>query len=410
LAFRAAGATSELRKRLQHHLRFRQGYDPLFTWWAEQPAKALDQTLERYATFLKDDLAEAKERGAILGDPVGRAALVAMLHEAYIPYGPEELIEIARREFALCEVELRKAAKELGFGDDWRKAQEHVKNQYVAPGEQPAFIRAQAQEAIAFLEARQLLTIPRLAKEDWGMEMLSPEAQKVNPFFLGGQDILVSYPTNTMSHEAKLMSLRGNNVHYCRATVHHELIPGHHLQAFMGARYNTHRQLFDNPFWTEGWPLYWEMRLYDMGYAKSPEDRVGMLFWRMHRCARILFSLGFHLGQMSPQECIDLLVERVGHERDNAEAEVRRSFAGNYGPLYQLAYMVGGLQIRALQHELVGSGKMSDRAFHNAVIEMGPMPIELLRAALLDQPLKLNMKSSWRFAGTVATREALVTK
>ena len=51
-----------------------------------------------------------------------------------------------------------------------------------------------------------------------------------------------------------------------------------------------------------------------------------MLFWRMHRCARIIFSLSFHLGKMTPQECIDFLVDKVGHERDNATAEVRRSF------------------------------------------------------------------------------------
>ena len=60
--------------------------------------------------------------------------------------------------------------------------------------------------------------------------MMSPERQLVAPFFLGGETILVSYPTDGMTHEQKLMSLRGNNKHFARATVHHELIPGHHLQ------------------------------------------------------------------------------------------------------------------------------------------------------------------------------------
>ena len=72
-----------------------------------------------------------------------------------------------------------------------------------------------------------------------------------------------------------------------------------------------------------------------------------MLFWRSHRAARILFSLGFHLEKMTPDQAVDLLVERVGHERENARAEVRRSFAGDYGPLYQIAYMIGGLQFYA---------------------------------------------------------------
>lgn len=77
-----------------------------------------------------------------------------------------------------------------------------------------------------------------------------------------------------------------------------------------------------------------------------------MLFWRMHRASRIVFSLGFHLGRMTPEQCVELLVERGGHEVANAEAEVRRSFNGSYPPLYQLAYMMGGLQFRALHRWL----------------------------------------------------------
>ena len=90
-----------------------------------------------------------------------------------------------------------------------------------------------------------------------------------------------------MAHEDKLASMRGNNVHFARATVHHELIPGHHLQLFMADRY-THRQLFRTPFLVEGWALYWEMLLWDLDFQRSAEDRLGMLFWKSHRCARIL--------------------------------------------------------------------------------------------------------------------------
>ena len=83
---------------------------------------------------------------------------------------------------------------------------------------------------------------------------------------------------------------------------------------------------------------------------------------------------------MTPQQCIDFLVERVGHERANATAEVRRSFNGDYSPLYQLAYMMGALQFRALQKELVDPGKMTLREFHDAILKSGNMPIEMIRA------------------------------
>jgi precorrin-6B methylase 2 len=165
----------------------------------------------------------------------------------------------------------------------------------------------------------------------------------------------------------------------------------------MNDRYNSHRRAFGTPFWTEGWALYWEMLLWDLGFPQSPEDRVGMLFWRMHRTARIIFSLGFHLGTMTPQECIDFLVDRVGHERANAEGEVRRSFNGSYSPLYQVAYMIGGLQFRALHRELVGAGKMTNREFHDAILKRGRMPVEMVRASLVTVPLRRDYKAGWKF-------------
>jgi uncharacterized protein (DUF885 family) len=167
----------------------------------------------------------------------------------------------------------------------------------------------------------------------------------------------------------------------------------------MSDRYNAHREAFATPFWHEGGALYWEMLLWDLGFPRSPEDRIGMLFWRSHRAARIIFSLSFHLGRMTPQEAVDFLVARVGHERANAEAEVRRSFNGSYSPLYQAAYMLGGLQIRALRQELVGGGRITDKQFHDAILQGGPMPIELMRARLTASPLPRDYAARWRFAG-----------
>ena len=125
---------------------------------------------------------------------------------------------------------------------------------------------------------------------------------------------------------------------------------------------------------------------------------MGMLFWRMHRAARIIFSLKFHLGEWTPQQCIDFLVDAVGHERASATGEVRRSFNGSYSPLYQAGYLLGGMQLRALHTELVTSGKMTDRSFHDAVLAAGPMPIEMVRAQLEpDRPLTRTYRSAWRF-------------
>lgn len=404
VAYRGSEILSDVSSALRNWYNFYAGYDPLFTWWARDPYRRADSLLTAYGRLLRERVLGFRpgQPEPIIGDPIGRDAIVADLRDELIAYTPEELVAIAEREFAWCEAEMKKAARELGFGDDWKAALEHVKQKYVPPGEQPELIRRLAFEAIEFVESRGLVTVPPLSRDIWRIEMMSPERQRVNPFFLGGEVIQVSYPTDAMTHEEKLMSMRGNNPHFSHATVFHELIPGHHLQGFMNERYMPHRRpAFGTPFWTEGWALYWEMLLWDKGFHATPEDRVGALFWRMHRAARIVFSLGFHLGTMTPQQAIDYLVDRVGHERANAEAEVRRSFIGTYPPLYQLAYMMGGLQFRALYQELVASGRMSDREFHDAILRGGAMPVEMVRAMLTDAPLTRDYVAQWRFAGSL---------
>ena len=314
-----------------------------------------------------------------------------------IPYTPEELIKIGETEYAWCEGEMKKYSKELGCKDDWRKAVEDVKNDFVDPGNQPQLINDLASEAIDYVKSNDLVTVPLICEEAWRMFMLTPEKQKTAPFLLGGPSIYVSYPTDTMDHETKMMSMRANNFHFSRCVVLHEVIPGHHLQFHMMARYRQYRNVFMTPFWVEGWAHYWEMVFWDKDFPKSPKNRIGMLFWRMHRCARIVFSLKFHLGEWDAQECIKYLIDKVGQEPATAEGEVRRSLNGDWSPLYQAAYMLGALQLYSLRQELVEQGNWKEKQFHDRILREGPIPIELLRALMSNQPLTSDFESSWRF-------------
>src|SRR6185503_6101394 len=102
----------------------------------------------------------------------------------------------------------------------------------------------------------------------------------------------------------------------------------------------------------------------------------------------------------------DFLVDRVGHERDNATAEVRRSFdpSAGYGPLYQAAYLLGAIQLRGLRRELVDSKQMREKAFHDEILRQGSMPITLMRLALTKQKLTRDMDIDWKFYGELPSR------
>jgi hypothetical protein len=401
VANRAAIATMQLTNALHDWFGQYDGYDPTFTWWVALPYKDADKELNSYRAFLKEKLIgiAPDDKTTIIGDPVGRDALMDDLADNMIPYTPEELIAIAQTEYDWCMKEMLKASNEMGFGNDWHAAVEKVKATHVPPGEQPEVIRKLVLEGRDFVVNNNLVTVPPLADETWYMIMMTPQRQLVNPFFTGGNELSVSYPTDTMTYDQREMSMRGNSTGLSHATAFHEMIPGHFLQFYMGARYNTYRRTFSTPFWHEGNAFWWEMLLWDKGFDKTPEERVGALVWRMHRSARVIFTMNFHLGKWTPQQCVQFLIDNVGFEPDNASGEVRRSFDGSVGPLYQIAYLMGALQFRALHKELVDSKKMTDKQFADAVLHENSMSIEMLRADLERQKLTSDFKTSWKFYG-----------
>ncbi len=451
----AAQRLEQLRGALRTWYDFYALYDPKFVWWVEASYKKSDEAVEAHAQFLHTTsgiagtlqaggggggrggggggrgggrggggngggdapAADAGGRGgrggrgatAPLGSdeelsgvgPAGKDALIDALQAAMIAYTPDELVALANREFAWCDKEMLRASNEMGFGAEWKKAQEAVKNKYVEPGQMIYLVRDLSREAIEFVEKHELVTLPPLLKEDYWEEAMTPQGQLTAPFFLGGAVIQVSSPASSQTIEQRMEALRGNNIYFARATVFHELIPGHHMQGYMTQRYRTYRSQFSTPFWTEGMAFYWEMLLWDLGFTHTPEQRIGALFWRMHRCARIIFSLSFHLGKMKATECVQFLVDRVGFERANAEGEVRRSFNGSYAPIYQCAYMLGALQFYALHKELVGGGVITNRAFHDAMYREGNMPVEMVRLALNGQKVTRDYRTSWKFYGSL---------
>jgi uncharacterized protein (DUF885 family) len=399
LALRAANAVGSLRGSLRTWFTFYDGFTPEFSWWVRKPHEAADKALEEYAKYLREEVAgqHGKDEDPLVGDPVGDQALQRQLADAMIAYSPEEIVAIGERELAWCEGQMRTAARELGCAENWKSALANVKSSFVPPGSQDDLVAQQARQAIKFVEDRNLVTIPPLCEETWRLTMTSPERQKTMPYAAyGGQEMTVAYASESMKYEDKLMTMRGNNRHFTRIVTAHELIPGHHLERYQSSRHRTYRRLFSTPFFVEGWGLYWELRLWDLGYAASPEDRIGMLFWRMNRAARIIVSLRFHLGTMTPAQMVDFLVERVGNEKFGATSEVRRYLQA--GPLYQAAYMLGGLQLSALHKEAVGSDRMTEKAFHDAVLQGHAMPVEMVRAELLNLPLSRDFKPHWRFA------------
>src|SRR5690606_14735019 len=129
------------------------------------PMQRLVAALETHRAGLREKVVGVPESDTdtIIGLPIGQEGLALELRHEWIAHDPAELVELAEREMAWCDEQMRLASQELGCGDDWRQAMQLVKAKHVEPGAQPQMIRDLAWEAIRFLEAHDLVTVPALA-------------------------------------------------------------------------------------------------------------------------------------------------------------------------------------------------------------------------------------------------------
>ena len=133
----------------------------------------------------------------------------------------------------------------------------------------------------------------------------------------------------------------------------------------------------------EGWAFYCEELMEQLGYIDQPLQRLGRLSDQLWRAARIILDVSLHTGKMTVEEGIDFLVERVGLERSNARAEVRRYTAT---PIQPMSYLIGKIEILKLIDEYKERHpKASLKEVHDAVLACGSLPPRLMRERLFTR-------------------------
>ena len=163
-------------------------------------------------------------------------------------------------------------------------------------------------------------------------------------------------------------------------TSYHEGIPGHHLQLGLAAELDGIPEFRRRAFiaaYGEGWGLYAERLADEMGLYSSPLDRVGMLSADSMRACRLVVDTGLHALGWSRQRAIDYMLENSPMRAGHVTAEVDRYAVT---PGQALSYMVGRLEIQRIRRTFEErQGDAFDiRAFHDAVLGSGPMPLGLL--------------------------------
>ncbi len=188
------------------------------------------------------------------------------------------------------------------------------------------------------------------------------------------------------------------------STVYHEGVPGHHLQlaqvCWLKDRINAYqRSLSGTSGLIEGWALYAERLMAELGYLENPDYYLGMLSNQALRACRVIVDVGLHLHLALPQNqsfhpgetwsaplAVEFLVERARKEPQFASSEVDR-YLGIPGQA--IAYKLGErvwLEVRQRAQETWGTA-FSLKHFHAAALDLGLVGLEQLRRELASAPV-----------------------
>jgi uncharacterized protein (DUF885 family) len=166
----------------------------------------------------------------------------------------------------------------------------------------------------------------------------------------------------------------------------HEAVPGHHLQIALAQEIQDapeFRKHIGYSSFVEGWALYAESLGEEMGFYKDPYSKFGQLTYEMWRAVRLVVDTGMHSMGWTRDQAIQFFRDNTGKTDQDIVVEIDRYIVW---PGQALAYKIGQRKIRELRSEAESKlgARFNIRAFHDAVLEQGAVPLGILESHVKD--------------------------
>lgn len=352
--------------------------------------EAAKSAVSDYHSFLKSQLTR-RSRGSYAAGWPTFAALLKNLHG--IESTSEELIAFGESEITRVKSQIEAVAREIDTDKSVADIFEEIKStlppvknlldvyrDYVKLSEQ--FIRQKKLITLPEDIALEVVPTPEFVRHTFPYAAYSPPAPLDNS--QKGQYWVTPIPTDITPEDRALLQ-RNHNPYQAHLISLHEGFPGHHVQLTRAAGLPSRvRKLFDSNVFLEGWALYCEEMMWEQGYFKDKRYRLMQLYLELWRACRVVIDVKLHTGLMSFTEAVNLLVEVAQLDKLSAIAEVKRY---SQSPTQPLSYLVGKRQIMKLRNdcEKLRGERFSLCEFHDHLLGLGSVPINLARLALLEQ-------------------------
>ncbi|MGA2074268.1 MAG: DUF885 domain-containing protein [Terriglobia bacterium] len=293
--------------------------------------------------------------------------------------GPEEIHQMGLKQVAEIEAQMLALARRQGFSD-LASFNEHIRNDhklYATSGQQLLGLYQHYTDQM-YAKLPQLFGhLPKTKLEVIPMEAFRAADSVPADYSPGAGDGSRPGRINVNEYDPQHRLLL--NV---EAIAYHEGIPGHHLQ------FSVAQELPDLPpfrrfasytAYSEGWAFYAERLGKEAGFYQDPYSEYGRLENEMWRSVRLVVDTGVHYKHWSRQQMVDFFRQHTAMDEPNIQTEVDRYIAW---PGQALAYKLGQMKILELRkraQDALGD-KFDLRAFHDAVLADGPLPLDVLES------------------------------
>jgi uncharacterized protein (DUF885 family) len=342
-------------------------------------ASAAAQALDRYAAWLRADLLP-KAKGTFA---IGRDAFEALLKEKeLLDRDASSLRAFGEELFRETEAKIAEAARALG-DDDWRDSVARLRRDHPDADQLVGTYRMEMERSREAVRLSSIASIPY--GEDLVVETM-PDFQRTTypyaayvaaaPFEASRRGrFWVTLPLADDDERTSRERLEGHPRAGIAVIACHEGYPGHHLQLTYAAdNASLARKALRSNLMVEGWGLYVEELMTEIGFLDSPETRLLRLKDLLWRAARVVVDVGLSTGEMTFDEAVAYMVERPKLEPPNAIAEVRRY---TLTPTQPSSYALGRDAILELRDKARAKG-WGMRFFHDKLLGAGSLPPKLL--------------------------------
>jgi uncharacterized protein (DUF885 family) len=345
------------------------------------------KALVDYQLFLSDDLLPRSDGQWMLGR---KAYDYILQHRWHMDDNAEQIRQRGLIAFEATEALAQQVAERIQDGKHWTEVYEPLKDDHPQAANIKQAYQQQMDAARVFVIKNSVLTLPageRVITIDTppAMRRSSPFGtfETASPFEGGLEGRLYLTPIEDwMTADQQAQRLRSHHTAWIPVIAVHEAYPGHHAQALIvNENPNLLRRVISEPIFSEGWGLFTEELMFELGFLQGDDIRLTQLRNRLWRAARVILDVSLHTGQMSFDEAVAFLVEKVRFEPYAAELEV-----GMYvrNPTYVLGYLIGMQEIEAIRAEYVARFGQPEppSVFYNQLLRIGSIPPSLLREEL----------------------------